>query len=217
MQRFFGLFRPWIFCLAAAVLTAAGGCVRYTKPIAPAKPAKLSVADRNYDAVWQAAIKVLRGRYYFRINRRDRRAGVITTYPLVGKQFFEFWRRDAVGGQDVAESSLHTIYRTVLVNVRPTRRDSAIYEPIVRVRAVRSNKEQLTMGSTGQAYDMFIHPGETLDVARKIGRRGSDAPGPDDERLEAFKGLARRIAADIRAAAVQSSPRPRSQPAVETP
>ena len=217
MQRFFGLSRIGTFCLAAAVWTAAGGCVRYTTPIAPAGPAKVSLADRNYDAVWQAAIKVLRGRYHFRINRRDRRAGVITTYPMVGKQFFEFWRRDAAGGKDIAESSLHTVYRLVLVNIRPRRRGSVVYEPTVRVRAVRSNKEQLAMGSTGQAYDMFIHPGETLNVDRKISRRGSDGPGPGAEKLDAFEGLAHRIAEEIRAAAIQSGPRPRSQPAAQTP
>ena len=72
MRRRVGPLGPRILCLAAvALMTAVGGCLKYTTPIAPGEPAKLSVADRNYDAVWQAAIQVLRSKYYFRINRRD--------------------------------------------------------------------------------------------------------------------------------------------------
>ena len=209
--------RLLVCCLTAVWLVAAAGCVKYTHPVVVAEPAKLSVADRNYEAVWQAAIDVLRNKYDFQIDRRDRRAGVITTHPLLGKQFFEFWRRDTVSAEDLAESSLHTVYRVVLVNIRPVSAGSAIYEPIVKVTAVRSNKERLAIGSTGEAYDMFIHPGQTLDAERKLSRRAAVGPGPDDEKLGPFAGLAHRIAGEIRAAAVQSRPRPPSPPAAQVP
>ncbi len=55
----------------------------------------------------------------FRIDRVDRRAGVLTTHPETSKHFFEVWRKDVATGYDLWESSLNTIRRTVEIQTEP--------------------------------------------------------------------------------------------------
>jgi hypothetical protein len=49
----------------------------------------------------------------FSIAKEDPNTGYILTRPLAGSQFFEFWRKDNVGAFNTAESSMHSIRRTV--------------------------------------------------------------------------------------------------------
>jgi hypothetical protein len=196
-----------IVCIAAAVSMGLAGCVYYTKPIAP-EP-KLTGASRNFQAFWQATIDVLR-KYNFELDRQDRRAGVITTQPLLGKHFFEVWRHDTVGARDLAESSLQSIYRTVTVSIRPTAPGAPTYKPVVQVQLHRSNREYLGVVSTTDAYDMFILPGRDELRERKIlagGRHRELAvtkPKPPRRvKVGPQRTLADKLAADIRGAAAK--------------
>lgn len=67
---------------------------------------------RDFDRLWAAAEQAARG-HGFTLDRIDYRAGVLTTEPLVSKQFFEFWRKDVGTAAGTAESSLATVRRTV--------------------------------------------------------------------------------------------------------
>lgn len=88
--------------ISALAVTCLGGCWReawWPSPrVTPARP----TGDVEFEATWDAAIAAL-GKYRFRVDRADRRAGVITTFPLVGRHWFEFWRRDATTRTDVAQ------------------------------------------------------------------------------------------------------------------
>jgi hypothetical protein len=130
----------------------ATGCVEHTQPVGPAP--KLTVAQENFEAVWQASIEVLR-RHYFIIDRQDRRDGVITTQPLVGQHWTEFWRSDAATPKDLAESSLQTIYRTVKVKVQPTATGADTFRATVEVSVSRSDRPDLQVTSTSEAYSLF--------------------------------------------------------------
>ncbi len=66
--------------------------------------------------VMEAAEKVL-SRINFKIAKRDDKEGVIITRPLQGGQFFEFWRKDNVGGFNSAEANLHSIRRTAQLSM----------------------------------------------------------------------------------------------------
>ncbi|GJM26151.1 MAG: hypothetical protein DHS20C16_25660 [Phycisphaerae bacterium] len=55
----------------------------------------------------------------FRIDRVDRRAGVVTTYPETSKHFFEVWRKDVATSYDFWEASLNTIRRSVEIQAEP--------------------------------------------------------------------------------------------------
>lgn len=176
----------------ALAVTCLGGCWREAwlpaPRVAPARP----TGDVEFDATWDAALAAL-GKYNFRVDRADRRAGVITTFPLLGRHWFEFWRRDAATRTDVAESALHTIYRRATVTI--ARREvsagsdqwRAVYDVGVVVTKSRSNRAAPHVTSTSEAYDMFRRPTEI----RRLGGPGEGSPGDSastalgrDEKLE---------------------------------
>ena len=178
--------------ILALAVTCLGGCWREawwpSPPVEPARP----TGDPEFDATWDAAVAAL-AKYRFKVDRADRRAGVITTFPLVGRHWFEFWRRDAVTRTDIAESALHTIRRRVTVTV--TRREvsagpdewRAEYDVGVVVTKSRSNRPAPHVTSTSEAYDMFRQPTEI----RRIGAPGEGSGSKDgstplgrDEKLE---------------------------------
>lgn len=57
----------------------------------------------------------------------DRAGGLIITAPRTSGQWFEFWRRDVVGGYQMLESSIHTVRRRVRVTLAPV---DAMADPI---------------------------------------------------------------------------------------
>lgn len=124
----------------ASILLAAGilavGC-NYTTPTGP--PTEMTAAQKDYEAIWQASRSVLHD-YYFTLDRQDRRAGIITTLPLVGKQFFEFWRKDAVTNTDLLEDTVQTMYRTATVTITELPDRSGAYQVTVQVAVARSDK-----------------------------------------------------------------------------
>ncbi len=83
------------------------------EPVVPERP---RVLGADVDRVWAVAKEELIGRG-FRIDRLDRRAEVMATYPLASKQWFEFWRHDVVGSEHLQESSLQTVRRKVSLSL----------------------------------------------------------------------------------------------------
>ena len=139
-----------IILLTAAFFST--GCIPTGGPVA--SPA--DVADENFNAVWDATNEVLR-KYRFIIDRADRREGVITTFPMIGRHWFEFWRKDAATRRDLAEGTIHTIYRQVTVNIR-RQADGKKYLAAVRVLTSRSDLPNPQVTSTSEAYDLFTNP-----------------------------------------------------------
>lgn len=144
--------------LLAAALTAAAlapGCQpKYTRPVV--EPAPMTAEQKQFDRYWQASLQVL-SRYRFRIDRKNPRAGVITTWPMVGKQLAELWRHDTARTTDAVESTVQTIYRSVKVTIRKTD-GPAGFEPVVEVFVSRSNKPTLGISTTSDAYNLFSKP-----------------------------------------------------------
>ena len=128
------------------------GCIPTGRPVSSPP----GIADENFNAAWDAAGEVLR-KYRFIIDRADRREGVITTFPMIGRHWFEFWRKDAITRRDLAEGTIHTIYRQVTVNIR-RQGDSKEYLTTVRVLISRSNLPNPQVTSTSEAYDLFLDP-----------------------------------------------------------
>ncbi|MCF7974702.1 MAG: hypothetical protein K9N55_12870 [Phycisphaerae bacterium] len=72
----------------------------------------LTFPNTNRIEAMQAAEHIL-GQMHFTISELDTATGTLTTNPLPGAQFFEFWRKDAASSTSLVESSLHTIRRSV--------------------------------------------------------------------------------------------------------
>lgn len=72
------------------------------------------LAGVSREAVMERTKAVLRG-FDFVIEKYDVDSGYIVTKPLRGSQFVEFWRRDNVGGGNIAEANIQSIQRTAKI------------------------------------------------------------------------------------------------------
>ncbi len=77
-----------------------------------AQPASSEVSATDSKKLWNACEESAR-HYGFVLDRQDYRGGVLTTDPLISKQFFEFWRNDVQTAEDLADSSINTYRRTL--------------------------------------------------------------------------------------------------------
>jgi hypothetical protein len=107
------------------------------------QPAVTHIGDADFYKLWHACREELFSRF-FQVDREEYRDGLLTTLPLVTKQFFEVWRRDAVTIKDVSDASIGTIRRTVRFQL--TRKDDGTYvaEPKVLVERFSSAERRLT-------------------------------------------------------------------------
>jgi len=101
-----------LFIVCVAVCFAAG-CSQPQRG-ETSEPLCLTGLDRQ--VAFSTAEDVL-GRMNFTIAKSDIEQGIIRTRPLPGAQWFEFWRGDSTGGFNAAEASLHSIRRTVEINI----------------------------------------------------------------------------------------------------
>jgi hypothetical protein len=76
------------------------------------RPATVHALSTDFDALWEAAEETARD-HHFTIDRRDQRFGLLTTHPVISKQWFEPWRKDASSADDVFVNSLGTLRRTI--------------------------------------------------------------------------------------------------------
>ena len=137
--------------ILAGLLTSVGACVRHTEPLRSQGP--MTPAERNFDNLWQASQYVLK-KYHFTLDIQDRRTGLISTEPILGKQFFEFWRHDSTTRRDTGESTLQTIYRTAFVTISPKAMDQQSYKPTVVVTIDRSDMGRTSIVALSDVYRM---------------------------------------------------------------
>ncbi|MEA3226418.1 MAG: hypothetical protein U9Q07_10755, partial [Planctomycetota bacterium] len=100
------------YALAACALVLAGCAGQQQGTIT----GPISVPDVGKAATMEAAEDVL-AEMHFAIDKTDVHSGLIRTRPLPGAQFFEFWRSDNVGGRNSLQANLHTIRRTVELDI----------------------------------------------------------------------------------------------------
>ncbi len=140
-------------CAVAILATVFIGCAQHTEPVAPVEPH--TRGQENFTAAWDATLEVLR-RYYFVVDRHDRRAGVINTKPMVSRLWFEFWRGDSFTVESAMESSLQTVLRTAEITIRPTSDGADTYTFSVKVTAAVSDLPDAQITSTSEAYNQFL-------------------------------------------------------------
>jgi len=183
---------------------AVTGCPpQHTSPIVEVRPE--TEAERQFEAHWLAALKVLR-KYRFKIDVQDRRRGLIVSEPMVAKHFFEFWRRDATSTYDLVEGSLQTVYLVAAVNITRADPNGSDYEVDVEVRRIRSDRiEPRSVGAAGtksssEAADSTggNRPGEA--------ERGSMVHLGEDETLALYLSAGIEDEAILQLASLSASP-----------
>ncbi len=183
--------RRLIGAIAVLVALVPLGCAEHTQPIVPATPP--TAGEQNFQAVWNASLAVLR-EYGFTVVAESRREGTIATAPLVGRHWFEVWRHDAATPEEVAESTLQTLYKSATVTVRPDPDWPDSYYATVAVEVWRSNKPEMIVTSTSEAYGLF-----TTNGARARGRWLTDFGRTTEEEELTAEEEARTAAGALRA------------------
>jgi len=107
--------------LGAAMMSCAHQPAPTTRPsIATTRPSYWidqpegeHISSGNFDELWKSCELAAR-HYGFAIDRQDYRGGVLTTVPLISKQFFELWHNDVQTAHDLADSSIAEYRRTLI-------------------------------------------------------------------------------------------------------
>ncbi|HEX8200724.1 MAG TPA: hypothetical protein VF590_09570 [Isosphaeraceae bacterium] len=110
--------RTRLITTAVATLATLGliGCATLTGS-RPVSPNPLVVPAADFEATWNAAVKVVDE--YFDIASENRLSRKIVTQPKIGATILEPWYGDSVGVDQRLESTLQTIRRFAIVQVDP--------------------------------------------------------------------------------------------------
>jgi hypothetical protein len=107
------------------------------------QPNVASVSYPDFEKLWNACSDTLIFDQ-FEIDRQDRRFGVMMTFPLISKQFFEVWRSDAGDAHEVALDSLQTIRRTVRFDFARDEAGSYVAYPKVLLEQLSHPERRIT-------------------------------------------------------------------------
>jgi hypothetical protein len=110
-------------CAVLTALAAAVAIVGCQAPGVPTGPTAARVFVSDYEMYFDQALSTLR-QHDLQPDRVERPRGIIVTVPTTSAQFFEFWREDARGAYQLAESSLHTMQRVVSIQLEPLDEDA---------------------------------------------------------------------------------------------
>jgi len=109
------------------------------------QPASEQVGSRDFTALWDGCEDVAR-QNMFQVDRRDYRAGLLTTQPMISKQIFELWRPDAGTFKDSREATTATIRRTIYFQFTQQPDGSHVVAPkvLVEKRSIIEPKLRVT-------------------------------------------------------------------------
>jgi hypothetical protein len=193
--------------LALFALVFAGGCVGPTgvrRPEPPVetvlpdywlhRPAVARVSDGDFERLWKACRDAVQARSFV-VDRVDLRGGVMTTFPQVSKQLFEFWRNDVGTLPAAMESTLGTVRRSVRVEVR--RLDDGTYEASPKVVVERYSQAERRITSVAR-YAEILAIDPLAGGSRQRDRSGADLPAAYWYALGRDEPLERQIVEDVR-------------------
>ena len=126
------------------------------------KPAVANVTHLQFQPLWDACEATARG-YTFPIDRQDYRQGLLTTKPVVSKQFLEPWRKDAGTVGDVLRSSIATVRRHIRFEIERTEAGTFTMVPKVLIERETIIERRLT--SVAQYRYSFAGPASTAQTS----------------------------------------------------
>ena len=149
-----------VCCLLSLVLgLLLGGCAQQQHEVVTEQ---INVPDIGSAEAMEIAEDVL-AKMHFTIEKADQQSGFIKTRPLPGAQIFEFWRSDNVGADNSLQANLHTIRRTVEIDISPRGKELCIG---CNVRMQRLSLPEHDVSSSARAYEMFSKSSPSLQRLR---------------------------------------------------
>jgi len=143
---------PYVIASFVFLLTGCG------QPYRGETAEHIDVPDISLAETMELAEDVL-AELHFSIDKTDVGGGLIRTRPLSGAQFFEFWRGDNVGRNNHLQANLHTIRRTVELDITEQGEKIRI-GCSVKVQRLSLPEREIT--SSARAYDMFSRSSPSL-------------------------------------------------------
>ncbi|MGE3182795.1 MAG: hypothetical protein AB7N71_14285 [Phycisphaerae bacterium] len=155
-------------------------------PITGPTEVKVWIDDR--EEFIEDTLSILR-REFFDPASVDRGKGIVITRPETSRQWFEFWRKDPVDRYQTWESSLHTIRRTVRVDVEPTRQTASSLQ-VASGLALDNPTARKRLNQQPETYRLQVTVDKTRYSApdRQV-TTSSGALGIYSERLPTTEGL----------------------------
>ena len=139
--------------LMALSIGALSGCHQPVPPV-ELTAQDITLADEGErDALLDTCLDTLRD-HRFKLDRVDRHAGVITTFPITSQQVFEFWRNDVATAYDVLEATLSTIRRRVEIRLLGST-DPAHQQVVVTVYRERFSTPDRQYNNSAAAFRVF--------------------------------------------------------------
>lgn len=161
-NKYENIYRLCKYALFICSLIAAG-CVQQTSP-----PFSIRLLDSDLyveqgqevhkTELMEVAEDVL-SEMHFTIDKADANASLIRTRPLPGAQFFEFWRSDNVGAENIIAANIHTIRRTVTINIS---RQGQQLQLVCEVHTQRLSLPQRQVSSSAKIYGIFSQSSPSL-------------------------------------------------------
>ena len=96
---------------------------------------------------------------HFTIEKANNEIGYIKTKPLSGAKSFEFWRSDNIGTKNQLLSDLHSIRRTVELNIIEENNSLNIN---CNVKMFKLSLPERDIRSSAHAYELFSKSGSGL-------------------------------------------------------
>lgn len=187
-QEYSSTYRLCKYTLMTCALMAAG-CAQQNS-----EPPRVKVQDSDlYVEVDQGigttdlmeVAKDVLAEMYFTIEKADADSGLIRTRPLPGAQFFEFWRSDNIGADNTLAANLHTIRRTVTLDI--SQQDGQLRIGC-NVQVQRLSLPERQVSSTTRTYGMFSQSDSSLQRLKLNPEQKNEMAWIDlgrDSRLEA--------------------------------
>jgi hypothetical protein len=141
--------------LALAGVLLAAGCARQ----AMHHPNPMPLPGTNVESAERLARRALED-LRFEMVRPEAAPGRLETRPLVGASWFECWRQDTVGSDQVLESSLHTIRRRAAVAITGTATGSQVAVTVTKERLSAPQQEPPPIGA---GYSLYRSPSIPMD------------------------------------------------------
>ena len=188
-QERMSTYRLYKYTLMTCALIAAGCSQQNLAPLRVKVQGSALYVERDQGMgtadLMEVAEDVL-ARMYFTIDKADVDSGLIRTRPLPGAQFFEFWRSDNAGADNALAANLHTIRRTVTLDISLQGQELRIG---CNVQAQRlSLPERQDTSSTTRIYGMFSQSDSSLQRLKLNPEQKEEMAWIDlgsDKRLEA--------------------------------
>ncbi len=154
IQKHKSTYHLLTFTLMTCALMLAGCAQQQPKQVT----GQIYVPDVGKAEAMGVAEDVL-AKMHFTVEKADVQSGYMKTRPLSGAQFFEFWRSDNIGADNSILANLHTVRRTVELDI--SRRGEELFIGC-DVHVQRLSLPERDVSSSARAYEMFSRSSPSL-------------------------------------------------------